>query len=92
LSAQVAMSTVTVHLARAVAVAAPVAGRHGFLGGLAAGWHSLLTVLGGVLVVLGALLPYLIGLGVPVALVWWLVRRRRAARPRPVAAAGPDAA
>jgi hypothetical protein len=33
--------------------------------------------------VFGALLPYLLGFGVPAALVWWYVRRRRAGRPQP---------
>jgi hypothetical protein len=92
LSAQVAMSTVTVHLARAAAVIAPPkAASHGFLSGLGAGWHSFLAVLVGALVVLGAVLPYLIGIGVPAALIWWLVRRWRAGHPRAVVAAGPDA-
>jgi hypothetical protein len=92
LAAQVAMSTVTVGLARDVAVAPARSTSHGFLGGLAAGWHSFLDVLGGALVVIGAVLPYLLGVGVPVALVWWLVRRWRGARVRPAAAESPDAA
>jgi hypothetical protein len=91
------LSTVTVHLARALPVAAPAQARsHGFLSGLAAGWHSFLAVLGGALVVIGAVLPYLLGIGLPVALVWWLVRRWReghagAVVAEPAAAGGPDA-
>lgn len=92
LSSQVEMSTVTVHLARVAAAAAPPkAASHGFLGGLGAGWHSFLAVLVGALVVIGAVLPYLIGIGVPVAIVWWLVRRWRAGHPRAVVTPGPDA-
>jgi hypothetical protein len=91
LSAQVAMSTITVHIGRSPAVAPPpAAAGGGFLGGLSAGWHSFVGVLGGAVTVLGALLPYLVGIGGPAALVWWLVRRRRAGRPRP-APVSPDA-
>jgi hypothetical protein len=91
LSAQVAMSAVTVHIGQSpAAVPPPAAAGGGFLGGLSAGWHSFVAVLGGVVTVLGALLPYLIGIGGPAALVWWLVRRRRAARLRP-APVSPDA-
>lgn len=91
LSAQVAMSTITVHIGRSAAVAPPpAAAGGGFLGGLSAGWHSFVAVLGGAVMVLGALLPYLVGLGGPAVLVWWLVRRRRAGRPRPTPVS-PDA-
>jgi hypothetical protein len=78
LAGQVAMATVTVHIGRATPVAPPVrAASSGFLGGLSAGWHSFLAVLGGVLVVFGTVLPYLLGLGIPLAVGWWLWRRRR---------------
>jgi len=79
LSAQVAMSTVTVHIGRDTTVPPPVrkASAGGFGGGLAAGWHSFVGVLGGVLTFVGVLLPFLVGLGVPAALIWWFVRRRR---------------
>jgi hypothetical protein len=91
LSAQVAMSNITVHIGQSPAVAPPpAAAGGGFLGGLSAGWHSFVGVLGGAVTVLGALLPYLVGIGGPAALVWWLVRRRRAGRPQP-APVSPDA-
>jgi hypothetical protein len=91
LSAQVAMSNVTVHIGRSpAAVPPPAAAGGGFLGGLSAGWHSFVGVLGGAVTVLGALLPYLVGIGGPAALVWWYVRRRRAGRPQP-APVSPDA-
>lgn len=61
----------------------------GFLGGLSGGWQAFLTVGSAVLTAVGAMLPFLIGLGVPIALIVWLVRRRMRARsPRPAAAAG----
>jgi hypothetical protein len=91
LSAQVALSTISVHIGQSPTVAPPpAAAGGGFLGGLSAGWHSFVGVLGGAVMVLGALLPYLVGIGGPAALVWWLVRRRRAGRPQP-APVSPDA-
>jgi hypothetical protein len=91
LSAQVALSTITVHIGQSpTAAAPPAAAGGGFIGGLSAGWRSFVGVLGGAVMVLGALLPYLVGIGGPAALVWWLVRRRRAGRPQP-APVTPDA-
>lgn len=53
----------------------------GFLGGLQAGWDALVASLRVLLTVLGALLPWLIALGLPVLAGLWLVRRlRRGAR------------
>ncbi|HEY0805977.1 MAG TPA: DUF4349 domain-containing protein [Pseudonocardiaceae bacterium] len=83
LSGQVAMSTVTVHIGRSTAPPPPparAASTGGFLGGLSAGWHSFVVVVVSASMVLGALLPYLLGLGVPAALIWWFVRRRRERR------------
>jgi len=91
LSAQVALSTITVHIGQSPTVAPPpAAAGGGFVGGLSAGWHSFVGVLGGAVMVLGALLPYLVGIGGPAVLVWWLVRRRRAGRPQPTPVS-PDA-
>jgi hypothetical protein len=94
LSAQVAMSTVMVHIGQSHTTPPPpppaAAAGGGFVGGLSAGWHSFVAVLRGVVMVFGALLPYLLGFGVPAALVWWYVRRRRAGRPQP-APVSPDA-
>jgi len=91
LSGQVAMSTVTVHIGRSAAPPPAAAANTGggFVGGLAAGWHSFVAVLGGVAVVLGALLPYLLGIGIPAALIWRFLRRRRGAAEAPTI--GPDA-
>ncbi|MEV4344796.1 DUF4349 domain-containing protein [Actinoplanes sp. NPDC049596] len=67
----------------------PVAGADddppGFLAGLGAGWDALLASLKVVLTVLGALLPWLIAIGLPVWAVLYLIRRFRTARPVPAA-------
>jgi hypothetical protein len=80
LSGQVAMSTVTIRVSRTDAVPAPPrAESSGFLAGLSDGWGAFLDAGAGTLRVLGAMLPFLLALGVPAALVlrWW--RRRRTA-------------
>jgi hypothetical protein len=80
LNGQVALSKVTLKVSRSgPAPAAVVKGSGGFLGGLSGGWHAFLATGGVVLRVLGAVLPFLIVLGVPgwFALRWW--RRRRPA-------------
>jgi hypothetical protein len=81
LSGQAAMSTVNLQLARsnppppvAKAAAAP-----GFGSGIAGGWHALGQTVRVVLLVLGAVLPFLLGIGIPALVVWWFVRRRRTA-------------
>jgi hypothetical protein len=53
----------------------------GFLAGLKAGWHALTASLRVLLTVLGALLPWLVGLGVPILAVLWAMRRLRRQRP-----------
>lgn len=79
LKGMVAMSTVTVSIAEGDAVEdeEPT----GFVAGLISGWNAFLDASGVVLTAVGAALPFLIALGVPVALlVWWLRRRGRPAR------------
>ena len=49
----------------------------GFLGGLRNGWTALVASLAVLLTVLGALLPWLIALGLPAWAALWLVRRYR---------------
>ncbi|PYF99538.1 protein of unknown function [Georgenia satyanarayanai] len=53
----------------------------GFVGGVQDGWGALVGLAGGLLVVLGALLPWILVLGVPLALVGVLLRRRRRRAP-----------
>lgn len=81
LAEQVALSTLTVSLTVPVAgVVQESADPGGFAGGLAAGWDALVAVLGGLLVVLGAVLPWaalaalVLGAGL---LVRQAVRRRQ---------------
>ncbi|GAA3087835.1 hypothetical protein GCM10017600_63770 [Streptosporangium carneum] len=86
LASQTSMATLTLSLVGPeVTVEEPEDEPAGFLGGLRAGWGSLVTALKIGLTVLGALLPWL----VPVVLVWPLVvfARRRARRGRASAAA-----
>ncbi|WP_121157179.1 DUF4349 domain-containing protein [Micromonospora pisi] len=73
-----ALSTITVRLIGPEAVVAEDEQEEkGFLAGLQSGWQALLATLGVVLIVLGALLPWVVTLGVPALLVWWLTRRHR---------------
>jgi hypothetical protein len=70
-------------------------GPPGFLSGLSGGWDALVSSLAVLLTVLGALLPWLIALGIPLWAVFYLLRRfgRRRARsevePVPAFAGGP---
>ena len=67
----------------------------GFLGGLKAGWKALLASLTAVLTVVGALLPWLLILGLPGWAIFMAFRRysrgRRAAATAPALAAAPPA-
>ncbi|MFI6760231.1 DUF4349 domain-containing protein [Micromonospora sp. NPDC050417] len=73
-----ALSTITVRLIGPEAVVVEdEQEKEGFLAGLRGGWHALLATLGVVLIVLGALLPWAVALGVPALLVFWLTRRHR---------------
>ncbi len=78
LADQVAMSTLSVELRSAAAPGQVDPG--GFGGGLLAGWNALLSFVGSLLVVAGALLPWLVVIGVPVLVVLLVVRRRRRRR------------
>ncbi|WP_433298131.1 DUF4349 domain-containing protein [Actinoplanes sp. CA-030573] len=84
-----ALSTITVTFLGPVAPGPKPADDQppGFLGGLSAGWHALLGSLKVLLTVLGALLPWVIALGLP---AWGLVyayRKYWRGRPRAVALA-----
>ncbi|MFE0589452.1 DUF4349 domain-containing protein [Micromonospora echinospora] len=61
----------------------------GFLAGLASGWRTFLDSVTVLVTVLGALLPWLVVLAVPVVLVWRLVRRRRRRRAAQVVPGAP---
>jgi hypothetical protein len=82
LADQTSLSTITVHLSREGAPAAPKKDR-GFLVGLEDGWDALKGATAVLLTVVGAVLPFamlLAVLGVP---VWLVVRRRRPVPPPP---------
>lgn len=63
--------------------------RGGFLGGLDSGWSAFVTATAFLLTALGAVLPFVLVLGVPIAVfVWWLLRRRPRASAPAAAQAG----
>ncbi|HEU5469796.1 MAG TPA: DUF4349 domain-containing protein [Actinophytocola sp.] len=77
LAGQVALSRVTVKVTKGDPPPPAAEEDRGFLGALAGGWNAFLTTGGVVLEVFGALLPFLVVLGIPgvFAYRWW--RRRR---------------
>lgn len=79
LAGQVAMSavTVTITLAPPVGAPPPAPTQAGFGSGLAGGWHALGATVRVVGIVLGAALPFLLAVGIPVAAVLIWLRRRR---------------
>ncbi|MFF5174351.1 DUF4349 domain-containing protein [Micromonospora sp. NPDC000089] len=92
-----ALSTITVTFTGADASTAGEATDTGFLVGLRGGWRVFVASMGVLLTVLGALLPWLLVLGVPLTALVVALRRRRRNRPpaaplgalRPPASVGP---
>ncbi|GHH37025.1 DUF4349 domain-containing protein [Lentzea cavernae] len=76
LKGQVAMATLTVDVAT-TPIAPPEEEKVGFLGALAGGWNALVAVTGVILIGLGAMLPFVVALGIPAFAVVYLLRRRR---------------
>lgn len=72
-----ALSTITVVLLGPTAEGSDDEPETGFLAGLRAGWRAFVASVGVLLTVLGALLPWLIAVGLPVTALGWLVRRLR---------------
>jgi hypothetical protein len=81
---QITLSTITaVLLGPEAANPAPKKHETGFLAGLKSGWHSFAASMGVLATVVGALLPWLVALAVPVAVALWWVRRTRRPRVEP---------
>lgn len=74
-----ALSTITVSLAGPKATATEKKAETGFLVGLRGGWKAFVVSMTVLLTVLGALLPWLVALGVPLAVLLVVLRRRRKA-------------
>ncbi|MGC5306391.1 DUF4349 domain-containing protein [Micromonospora zamorensis] len=72
-----ALSTITVSLAGPAAMAVDEKAETGFLVGLKGGWKAFVASLTVLLTVLGALLPWLVALGVPLGVLLVVLRRRR---------------
>ncbi|MGC4865066.1 DUF4349 domain-containing protein [Micromonospora sp. DT53] len=75
-----ALSTITVSLAGPAAKTTGEEADTGFLAGLKGGWKAFVVSMTVLLTVLGALLPFLVALGVPVAVLLVVLRRRRKPR------------
>jgi hypothetical protein len=88
LADQVQLSTLTVHLMPFGV--APPGGPHGFLDALGTGWRALVSALGGAVIVLGVLLPWLVLAALVAGAVLLPIRRLR--RRAVVAAAAPPEA
>lgn len=76
------LSTITVTLLGPDAKVAEPEPTSGFVAGLKAGWKAFLSSMRVLLTVVGVLLPWLVILGIPVAVALWLSRRLRR-RPTP---------
>jgi hypothetical protein len=89
---QTTLSTITAVILGPDATMKSAPNRHesGFLAGLKSGWHAFAASIGVLLTVLGALVPWLIGVGLPALAVLWVVRRVRRSR-REIGPAAPDA-
>ncbi|MCX5069207.1 DUF4349 domain-containing protein [Micromonospora lupini] len=72
-----ALSTITVSLAGPAAKTSEEKAETGFLVGLKGGWSAFVTSMTILLTVLGALLPWLVAFGVPLAVLLVVLRRRR---------------
>ncbi|MFI6779713.1 DUF4349 domain-containing protein [Micromonospora sp. NPDC050276] len=72
-----ALSTITVTLAGPAAKTGEEKTETGFLVGLKGGWKAFVASMTVLLTVLGALLPWLVAFGVPVAVLLLVLRRRK---------------
>lgn len=77
LSNEVALATITVHLAPKGAPAPKPAHHNSFVSGVLAGWHAFAAMIVGVGTFVGAALPFLALFGALAALGWWIWRTTR---------------
>ncbi|MDT8909930.1 DUF4349 domain-containing protein [Amycolatopsis sp. PS_44_ISF1] len=78
LDGSVAMATVVLSVKADTVATAAGDGNGGFLGGLAGGWDAFGVFSGGLLTGLGAVLPFVVLIGLPLGLLTgWLRKRRR---------------
>lgn len=92
LAEQVSFSTLTLTLQ---SESAPPSTPDSFWSGLVLGWNGMMAFLAGLAVVIGVMLPWLIGLGLIAAVIVFLIRwirRRRPTPPTPPAPPGHTAA
>ncbi|HEY0637045.1 MAG TPA: DUF4349 domain-containing protein [Pseudonocardiaceae bacterium] len=83
LSGQAELSTVTVTLVRPGTSPTREDDEAGFLAGLTTGWKVFVASTEVLLTLVGAILPFLIALAIPAAIILWAVRRRRPAATPP---------
>jgi hypothetical protein len=85
---QVALSTVVLQVGRETPPPAPKPAEQkaGFVSGLTGGWGAFGDMVNGILTALGALLPFLVTLGVAGVVFLYIRRKRRKAHPKPTPA------
>ena len=76
LADQTSLGTITLHLERPVAAGPPPTEARGFLAGLRQGWDALVTSGVGAMTVVGTLLPFAVVLGLVLAPLLLVLRRR----------------
>jgi hypothetical protein len=89
LADQASQATITVDITRHTTTPPPAEHRGGFVGGLQHGWNAFTATVNGVLVTVGALLPFavlLVLIGVP---AWLVMRRLRRSREEEAPAESP---
>jgi hypothetical protein len=91
LGGKVALSTVTVMVSKENPVAPPAVEEagSGFLDGLDGGWGAFGAFLNAIATAFGALLPFLVALGIPLGL--WFYFRRKRRKPAPPSTPAPEA-
>jgi Domain of unknown function (DUF4349) len=89
-----ALSTITATLLGPEAAVTKPVKQTGFVAGLKAGWHAFVVSMTALVNIIGAVLPFALIIGVPLYVLWRMLRRRRTPRPAlaTAPAVAPDAA